>query len=414
MTVLFGPPTEAGRRTVDRTAADLGGPRISVAIMHHPARRDSARALARSLARLSPRVVADPDPSGPASPLRTAKRAWREVDESATHHLVLQDDTVVCEGFEQRLRAAVRARPDEVITLYVNADSPNNSYPVRHAVFSGSPWALLVPGEFVPTVGLLMPVTKARELADFLARIPDELCDDDAFVDLFCRTRDYRVLATVPNLVEHRGDRSVASNDGHGVRRSVAFLPDWTPPPSYWQHEPAIDKGASMRAAGTVGVHHIVTVVAAACFVRFICATAEHPVRQPCASWYSVCAMLGVPPARVLADLEAYLGSPAGAEVAALLRTAEVAGARAVELWAAGFLLGMDSGGTGAQRRCAGDLARRLRALAIAGWVDSGFVDGVSGELRGPVRDAFVSLGLSAVESGAGWVDGRAEPREDG
>jgi len=57
--------------------------------------------------------------------------------------------------------------------------------------------------EWVPAQGFLLPTALARELAGYLAGIPDEVCDDDQMTAVFCRERGIPVVATVPSLIDN-------------------------------------------------------------------------------------------------------------------------------------------------------------------------------------------------------------------
>ncbi|WP_328720271.1 hypothetical protein OHT52_12765 [Streptomyces sp. NBC_00247] len=382
------------------------GIRLSTVVMHHPSRAAGARGVIDALGDPSARVVADPEPGGVRSPLRTAKRAWRSIAPGATHHLVLQDDVRLCDRFGEHLRAAVGARPDAVIALYVNADSPSNSYAVRHAAATGAPWAALIPGEFVPTLGLVMPARLARALAAFLDTLPDELRDDDAYVDLFCRLHDRPVVATVPNLVEHGAGRSVAGNDGHGVRRSAVFVSRWEPAPGMWSTAVSgTSRSWPMRSAGSAEPGYAVSVRAAHCVIRFIHASVDHPLRQPCAPWRQACGAVGVAARTVLEGLSGHLrsGDPSGADLARRGAEAGLGPEPLVEMWAAGFLLGADAcappGGAGGPAVPA-QVARRARRRAIDSWADAGFLNPVPPSHREEIRGLLVELGLAAVAAG--------------
>ncbi|MCF3165785.1 hypothetical protein IPZ64_02395 [Streptomyces violaceoruber] len=379
--------------------------------MHHPSRDGAIGRVLDRLAPLAPRLVADPQPAGPRSPLRTAKRAWRAVAEGATHHLVLQDDVEVCEDFAAHLLSAVQARPDDAIALYVNADSPSNSYTVRHAAIVGAPWAALVPGEFVPTLGLVIPAHLALALADFLDTLPDDFRDDDAFVDLFCRLNDLPVYATVPNLVEHGAGLSAAGNDGHGVRRSAVHLPSWEREACYWDEPPAGDRGAPMRAGGSADPHYAISVRAATCVVRFLHATDVHPLRQPCAAWQLACAVTGSPVDSVLSALTDHLRTSEGTATAERTAALGVPARYLVELWAAGFLTGADA--TDPEKRPAPwparpELLRRCRERAVDSWLDAGFLTAVRPMDRVEARSLLRAFALTAVDRGHGGPSTRS------
>ncbi|MEE3918910.1 Gfo/Idh/MocA family oxidoreductase [Micromonospora sp. BRA006-A] len=142
----------AGRSVGRGSAVTAGEIRLSVAIMHHPRRRERIPPLVRDCA-LTARVVTDPDPDGVPSPLRTAKVAWRAVADGATHHLVLQDDIRLIRSFATQVHRAIAARPEHGISLYSHWDSPQNSYLVRRAVIAGWPFAPLSLFEWTPPRG---------------------------------------------------------------------------------------------------------------------------------------------------------------------------------------------------------------------------------------------------------------------
>jgi hypothetical protein len=101
------------------TAPTAGDIRVSVAIAAHPKRAQQAHALAAQLDR-DASIVWDQGNNEWA----THERAWAAHDPSATHHLVLQDDAVVCRdligGVERALAAVPATSPHEVaMSLYL-------------------------------------------------------------------------------------------------------------------------------------------------------------------------------------------------------------------------------------------------------------------------------------------------------
>lgn len=96
---------------------------ISTAIIHTPGRPERSSLVANVLDVLpSALVVLDTDGSGDHRianrrgcwPL--ARRAWSLP--CAEHHLVLEDDAVLCDDFSARLAGVVATRPDAVISLF--------------------------------------------------------------------------------------------------------------------------------------------------------------------------------------------------------------------------------------------------------------------------------------------------------
>jgi hypothetical protein len=195
---------------------------ISAAVMSHPSRVDMATRLADALTRWRTRVVPDPDPEGPPSALRAARAAWAAIRPGATHHVVLQDDVALCHGFADMVVAAVRQHPDRPLALYANWNSWNGAA-TRAAALRNARWVPAVPGEWVPTLALVLPRPDVEAL---LSAVPDDAPaaepDDEVLVRELAR-RGRRVLLAVPHLVEHIGRTSLVGNDTYGPRHSALF-----------------------------------------------------------------------------------------------------------------------------------------------------------------------------------------------
>jgi hypothetical protein len=201
--------------------------RLSVAIMHHPSRSAVIPGLVKSCLPLAARVIEDPEPLGPPSALRTAKLAWAAMEDDATHHLVLQDDVLPVAGFAGQVLSAISQRPEDGVTLCVNWNSPHNSYLTRRAALAGSSWGPLSPYEWIPTLGLALPVAAASAMAARLAELADDSFwgdDDEAIID-FCKQRGLRVVSTIPHLVDHTDLPSLAGNELLGSRHGTVLCP---------------------------------------------------------------------------------------------------------------------------------------------------------------------------------------------
>ena len=197
-------------------------PQLSGAVMAHPRRRAEARQLVGLDPQGRCRVVLDPDPDGPPTALRTAAAAWAAVAPDATHHLVLQDDVLLAEGFFEHARAAARAAPTDAIAFYANWNSRNGAA-VRTAALSGADWVWAL-DEYTPCVALMLPAAIAAGYAAFAAA-DDAGWPYDVLMFRYLRSTGTRTRITVPNTVEHSGIPSIAGNVAHGLRRSALFAP---------------------------------------------------------------------------------------------------------------------------------------------------------------------------------------------
>ncbi|MEU7824299.1 hypothetical protein [Catellatospora sp. NPDC049133] len=189
--------------------------RLSTVIMTHPARADRARALADELAELSPALVVDTGGPGSGN-LGNAVRAWAAAGDDATHHLVLQDDVIPCDGFAEQLHRAVRARPDDAVSLFCEWGSRTAGL-VRAAAWQGWSWARAV-DVYTPAQGLVLPRQAAL---DFATSVTDPAGADDLALSAHLRATGRRTLVTVPHLVEHDDHLSLTGNGFQGLRHAT-------------------------------------------------------------------------------------------------------------------------------------------------------------------------------------------------
>ncbi|MFI9747069.1 hypothetical protein [Streptomyces sp. NPDC052494] len=356
--------------------------------------------------------------------MRTAKLAWAAIEPGATHHVVFQDDIHPVAEIADDLLAAVAARPDHGISLYVNWNSPQNSYLVRRSAALGSPWAPLSPREYTPTLGLVLPAGAAADLAAYLSTLPDHLRDDDEMVTLFCRGAGIPVVAAVPHLLDHGGDRSLAGNDSHGSRHATVFGTERSLGRGHWTPEATAAELHARQPGSGPGPHYTVELTDSTCRIRFVLPGGEEPVEHPLGwYWHDWCALLGVDRDRVAGSWRAAVSPPSPLAGAGAFAPSGDHAALGLELWAACYLLGADAAGLVEGRgrgRGRGRIAVRgpespavhatadLARKAIGSWVASGL--GVRDhELVGAAeRRGLVELGTAALDRG--WRDRAAGP----
>ncbi|MGV9380415.1 hypothetical protein ACWDRB_31670 [Nonomuraea sp. NPDC003707] len=364
---------------------------LSVAIMHHPARRDALPALLAACDPLPVRVVEDPDPGGPPSPLRTAKRAWAAVAEGATHHVVLQDDAVPVHGFAGQLARAVAARPGDGVTLSVQQTSPRNSYAVRRAALAGQAWAPMSVVEWTSTLGLALPAADARALAAYFSGFPDELLEDDDFVTPFCVARGLRVFATVPNLVEHAGLPSLSGYEAEGHRPVTVYDPRWPIPQDHWS-DPARGPAPALVETGRGDV--AVELRESRCGLRFFRPGTDEPLEHPYTwDWHDWAALAGFDGERVVSAWER--------AVAAAERRADPihSPCLTLEVWAASFLTGGLPPRLSTSLRGTGFEAL-VRRRALETMLDTGLSAADRKALTAGDFAALLDLALSAAAAG--------------
>ena len=230
----------------------MSGVLLSCAIMAHPKRSRTAHRLADSLPGLSPRVVLDPEPDGPPATLRTARAAWAAVPPNATHHLVLQDDSVPVAGMADTLVGLLSTHPELPVALFCEWGSGTGSM-ARWASMGGFGLAECVDA-FVPTVGLVLPAATASALVGAIdSRDPAEA--DDEVIARFLEGEGRSAFVTVPNLVQHDGDRSLVGNDhAMGARRSALLAHPGEAVAGGILHAPGLVPFMSWRRARAAGI----------------------------------------------------------------------------------------------------------------------------------------------------------------
>jgi hypothetical protein len=202
-----------------------GKARISAAIMTHPLRSEQATRLAAQHPALNFSIVCDPEPGQPRGTLRTSRLAWNQVAADATHHLVVQDDTILHPNFELELEAAVRLMPDRAIAFFTEWGS-QTSYAVRLGALVGAGWVEVIDW-YVPSHTLVLPAAAAREFDGYAGSDrPRPDMEDDELLFEYLRALGMRMMVSVPNWAEHAEGPSIAGNESHGLRKAAIFLPD--------------------------------------------------------------------------------------------------------------------------------------------------------------------------------------------
>jgi hypothetical protein len=153
----------------------------------------------------------------------TASRAWAAHDPEATHHLVLQDDAIVCRDLVKGLEMGLAHTPAQFICLYVG--TPHDGAKsvrkvdaiVERADQSHASWLVL--GSSRWGVATVLPV---EVIADMLLWCEYVEGPDDKRIGLYCRdVLHWDVWHTWPSLVDHRAAGSLVGNSSTVARRFI-------------------------------------------------------------------------------------------------------------------------------------------------------------------------------------------------
>lgn len=175
----------------------------------------------------------------------TAKRAWEAIDIGATHHLVLQDDVVLCPNFFEVVKEVIAARPNHPIGPFTRRGA------CVEAAARGEFWATIDGGAWGPA--FILPVPMLREyLAWERVNVRTNFPHDDERLAMFLTATKRPSWATVPSLVEHVATRSLMGHNGKRESRvsfqqpgllAKARAAGWAVPAN-----PARDRSTSMRS----------------------------------------------------------------------------------------------------------------------------------------------------------------------
>ncbi|MFF9317163.1 NAD-dependent epimerase/dehydratase family protein [Streptomyces sp. NPDC014735] len=194
--------------------------KLSGAVMTHPRRLEEAREVAATDPQGRITVVVDPEPDGRPTALRVAPLSWDCVAPDATHHMVLQDDVAIADGFFAYAEQVAAAAGDEAVAFYAGWETRNGAV-ARLAALTGDPWAYTLQ-EHVPCYALMLPAELARGYARFQAE-DEPGWPYDVVVQRYLNARGVRVRFCTPSLVQHMDMPSLAGNAYHGLRQATSF-----------------------------------------------------------------------------------------------------------------------------------------------------------------------------------------------
>lgn len=186
-------------------------PRLSVAVMAHPARAAQVEELCARLDRRV-RIVWDEKQDR----WDTGRRSQLAFDPEATHHLVVQDDAVVPRDFIAGVERACGYIPQgAAMSLYLGAVRPHSARIARAVRVAGHDVSWIVMRDLHWGVGVVLPTGIIQQLIRDSDRRPN-IAEYDRRMSRWLVGRQIEVWYTWPSLVDHRHGPSLVA---HGDRR---------------------------------------------------------------------------------------------------------------------------------------------------------------------------------------------------
>lgn len=193
---------------------------ISAAVMAHPSRKDLVGSL---LDKLGDIVAVAWDQKN--DEWDTARRAILAYDPWATHHLVLQDDAIICRDLIPGLERILGFIDPEVLSAYVGKPRPLPrivSARMRVAI-SRSHSYLRMRGPLWG-VAVLFRVSGIQEMVEWMDQNPVPRAYDARLTKYFRDVKKEECWYTVPSLVDHREDLPSLLGKKIPHRRAWEFL----------------------------------------------------------------------------------------------------------------------------------------------------------------------------------------------
>lgn len=195
---------------------------ISTAIMAHPQREAWAHELS---ARLDAPIVWDQRNDR----VDTGLRSLAAYDPEATHHLIVQDDAIVCRDLVPALERAAEVAEDRILGLYIGNGRPLSKFRLdqiaRGADAAGANWI-----EWRGTiwgVAIAVPVAHIEGLMRSYQRQAHGIQNYDTRLENAARTRGVGWWYPWPSLVDHRtgpANPSLVPGRTNGHRCAYRFI----------------------------------------------------------------------------------------------------------------------------------------------------------------------------------------------
>jgi GR25 family glycosyltransferase involved in LPS biosynthesis len=140
---------------------------------------------------------------------------WKRLsDETTDWKIVLEDDAVPVDGFQDQLAQALEVAPTGIVSLYLGRlRPPQYQYMIQPAITraeaSGAHW--LVSRQLLHAVGIAV---RADLVDDMLTHLDGETPIDEA-INAWVNRKFYRVAYSYPSLVDHADTETlIAHRDG--------------------------------------------------------------------------------------------------------------------------------------------------------------------------------------------------------
>lgn len=158
----------------------------------------------------------------------TRCRAMMMRPDDSTHHVVIQDDAVLCKDFKSKVEEYVSNYPDCAISLYLGS---RDTKKFRDVVLPKINYAVLNELDIVDYswlswgVGLVLPTGFINDIVLFWDKKDKWLRHDDSRIGVYLNKHNVKLVYSFPSLVDHReGVSAIESDKSVKKRHAYKFI----------------------------------------------------------------------------------------------------------------------------------------------------------------------------------------------
>ncbi len=145
------------------------------------------------------------------------RKAMEAIEPDATHHLVIEEDAVLCKNFKELVYQVISVKPNEIISLFASREQKAK---FAWAYKRGYSWFVNDCG--APGVACIFPKDKLADMLTWCDQTcPFDMPYEDSHLWGWMKTRGLLTWNPVPNLVEHGAPMN--SSFGFNNKGKVSF-----------------------------------------------------------------------------------------------------------------------------------------------------------------------------------------------
>ena len=195
-------------------------PTLSSSVMAHPDREQYIPYLKKRLGNVP---VAFDNGNGIWD---TCRRSWLLYNPESTHHVVIQDDAIICDDFYRRAINIISRHPVDTAHIFYLGERAE-----KHAIYHKGTDGFFTQ-KIYNEVAICLPT---KHILPMLKWCDSMKVDNDQLIGKYCRRHSVRIYNPIPSLVDHRSDTSIYRTmynkpEPDAIRHAIWFIDNPQPP----------------------------------------------------------------------------------------------------------------------------------------------------------------------------------------